>query len=68
MLRGTFATRCAEAKMSQIVLQKILGHTDIQITNKYYIDVDRHFTDSKNEHFVNYMKEHNLFERYYVTA
>ena len=68
MLRGTFATRCAEAKMPPIVLQKILGHTDIQITNKYYIDVDRHFIDSENINFVNYMKEHNLFEQYYLEA
>lgn len=68
MLRGTFATRCAETKMPPIVLQKILGHADIQITNKYYIDVDRHFIDSENENFVNYMKEHNLFNEYYLTA
>lgn len=68
MLRGTFATRCAEAKMPPIVLQKILGHVDIQITNKYYIDVDRHFIDSENENFVNYMKEHNLFNEYYLKA
>ena len=68
MLRGTFATRCAEAKMPPIVLQKILGHADIQITNKYYIDVDRHFIDSENVNFVNYMKEHNLFNEYYLKA
>lgn len=68
MLRGTFATRCAEAKMPPIVLQKILGHADIQITNKYYIDVDRHFIDSENENFVNYIKEHNLFNEYYLKA
>ena len=68
MLRGTFATRCAEAKMPPIVLQKILGHADIQITNKYYIDVDKHFIDSENENFVNYMKEHNLFNEYYLKA
>ncbi|HCF65877.1 MAG TPA: hypothetical protein DER13_06490 [Clostridiales bacterium] len=68
MLRGTFATRCAEAKMPPIVLQKILGHADIQITNKYYIDVDRHFIDSENENFVNYMKKHNLFNEYYLTT
>lgn len=68
MLRGTFATRCAEAKMPPIVLQKILGHADIQITNKYYIDVDQHFIDSENKNFVNYMKEHNLFNEYYLKA
>ena len=68
MLRGTFATRCAEAKMPPIVLQEILGHADIQITNKYYIDVDQHFINSENENFVNYMKEHNLFNEYYLKA
>ena len=68
MLRGTFATRCAEAKMPPIVLQKILGHADIDITNKYYIDVDQHFIDSENKNFVNYMKEHNLFNEYYLKA
>lgn len=68
MLRGTFATRCAEAKMPPIVLQKILGHADIQITNKYYIDVDRHFIESENANFVNYMKEHNLFNEFYLKA
>lgn len=68
MLRETFATRCVEAKMPPIVLQKILGHADIQITNKYYIDVDRHFIDSENENFVNYMKEHNLFNEYYLIS
>ena len=45
-----------------------LGHADIQITNKYYIDVDQHFIDSENKNFVNYMKEHNLFNEYYLKA
>ena len=40
MLRGTFATRCAEAKIAPIVLKQILGHKDISITMTYYIDVD----------------------------
>lgn len=68
MLRGTFATRCAEAKMPPIVLQKILGHRDISITNKYYIAVDQNFINTENVNFVNYMKEHNLFNEYYLKA
>ncbi len=37
--RHTFATRMAEAGMNPKTLQYILGHTDISITLKYYIDV-----------------------------
>ena len=32
------------------------------------IDVDQHFIDSENKNFVNYMKEHNLFNEYYLKA
>ena len=68
MLRGTFATRCAEAKMPPEVLQRILGHKDISITNKYYIAVDQNFINTENTNFVNYMKEHNLFNEFYLKA
>lgn len=37
MLRGTFATRCAEAKIEPVVLKQILGHKDISVTMKYYV-------------------------------
>lgn len=37
MLRGTFATRCAEAKIAPVVLKQILGHKDISVTMKYYV-------------------------------
>ena len=35
-LRHTFATRCIEAGMSAVVLQRIIGHTDISITLNTY--------------------------------
>lgn len=40
MLRGTFATRCAEARIDPNVLKDILGLSDTSITMKYYIDID----------------------------
>ena len=39
MLRHTFATRCIEAGMSAVVLSKILGHKNIQVTLNTYTDV-----------------------------
>lgn len=62
MLRGTFATRCAEAKIAPTVLKEILGHSDISITMKYYIDIDTDFINSENQNVVNYLIEKNIFE------
>lgn len=39
-LRHTFATRCAGAKMPPKVLQKIMGHSTIQMTMNFYVHAD----------------------------
>ena len=61
MLRGTFATRCAEAKITPVVLKEILGHSDISITMKYYIDIDTDFIKAENKSVVNYLINKNIF-------
>ena len=61
MLRGTFATRCAEAKIAPVVLKKILGHSDIAVTMKYYVDVDSEFEKSENANVENYLKARDIF-------
>ena len=61
MLRGTFATRCAQGKIAPAVLKEILGHSDISITMKYYVDIDNDFIKSENENVVNYLIEKNIF-------
>lgn len=61
MLRGTFATRCAEAKIAPAVLKEILGHSDISITMKYYVDIDTDFIKSENKNVVNYLMGKNIF-------
>lgn len=61
LLRGTFATRCAEAKIAPAVLKKILGHSDITVTMKYYIDVDAEFEKSENKNVEEYLKDKNIF-------
>lgn len=45
ILRHTFATRCIEAGMKPKILQKILGHSKIEITMNLYV----HATDDEKE-------------------
>ena len=61
MLRGSFATRCAEAKIAPVVLKQILGHKDISVTMKYYIDVDGSFIESETDNAIQYLVDKNIF-------
>lgn len=47
MLRHTFATRCIESGMSAVVLQKILGHKDIETTLNTYTSVFDKFKEDE---------------------
>lgn len=47
MLRHTFATRCIEAGISAVVLQKILGHKDIETTLNTYTSVFNKFKEDE---------------------
>ena len=54
MLRHTFATRCIENGVSPVVLQKILGHNDIQVTLNTYTDVLNEFKEKEIEKIENF--------------
>ena len=59
-LRHTYATRCIESGMPAKVLQKLLGHTDINITLNTYCSV---FEKYSNEHLAvadEYMKQNDI--------
>ena len=49
MLRHTFATRCIEASMNPAVLQKILGHKDIQVTLNTYTSIFNKYKEQEIE-------------------
>ena len=38
-LRHTFGTRCIEAGMNPVVVQKLMGHTDVSVTLNTYTSV-----------------------------
>lgn len=38
-LRHSFATYCSENGMEEIVLMKLMGHSNFETTQKYYIKV-----------------------------
>lgn len=60
-LRHTFATRCAECGMKDVVLMEIMGHYDIEITKNVYIDVQEKFKQDELKKFEKYLKNNNLF-------
>ena len=55
MLRHTYATRCIEAGISAVVLQRLLGHTDIQTTLNTYTSVFNKFKEDELQKFENYI-------------
>lgn len=60
MLRHTFATRCIEAGMSAVVLQKILGHKDVQTTLNTYTSVFDKYKETEVEKIEKYLVALNL--------
>ena len=56
-LRYTFATRCAESGLSDIVLKEIMGHYDIEVTKNVYIDVQRELENEEIKKFEKYIRK-----------
>lgn len=61
-LRHSYGTRCIEAGMPPVVLQRLLGHTDIRITLNTYTDVLNKFKEEQLDKVNHYYKQNNFFE------
>ena len=57
MLRHTYATRCIEAGMSPVVLQRLLGHKDISVTLNTYTSVLNKFKNDEIIKLDNYLNK-----------
>lgn len=66
MLRHTYATRCIEAGIPIYVLQKIMGHADIQTTINIYGEIYDYYQQNELDKYDKYMSKTNerLDEKY----
>ena len=59
-LRHTYATRCIEAGMSAVVLQRLMGHTDVKVTLNTYTSVFNEFKEKELNKVGNYLSKNIL--------
>lgn len=57
MLRHTFATRCIEAGVDLPVIQKIMGHSNIETTINIYGDIYNYYKQKETPKFIDYLKK-----------
>lgn len=57
MLRHTFATRCIEAGVDLPVIQKIMGHSNIETTINIYGDIYNYYKQKETQKFIDYIKK-----------
>lgn len=60
-LRHTYGTRCIEADMRAVALQRLMGHKDISVTLNTYTSVFNKYKESEIEKVNNYYIENELF-------
>lgn len=61
-LRHTFGTRCIEAGMRAVALQKLMGHSNVSVTLNVYTDVFNKYKESELEKVNNYYLNNEFFK------
>lgn len=59
-LRHTFGTRCIESGMQPVVVQRLMGHTDVSVTLNTYTSVFDKFKNKEIEKVNQYYMDENL--------
>ena len=59
-LRYTYGTRCIEAGMTAVVLQRLMGHKDVTVTLNTYTSVFNKFKEDELEKVNNYLTNNQL--------
>jgi len=60
-LRHTYGTRCVEAGMRAVALQRLMGHTDVSITLNTYTSVFNKYKESELEKLNEYYIQNSMF-------
>ena len=61
-LRHTYGTRCVEAGMRAVALQRLMGHTDVSVTLNTYTSVFNKYKESELEKVNQYYIENALYK------
>ena len=59
-LRHTFGTRCIESGMAPVVVQKLMGHTDVSVTINTYTSVYDEFKQKEIDKVNQYYLKENM--------
>ena len=59
-LRHTYGTRCIEAGMRAVALQRLMGHTDVAITLNTYTSVFNKYKETELEKVNNYYMNNEI--------
>ena len=60
-LRHTYGTRCIEAGMRAVALQRLMGHSDISVTMNTYVSVFNKYKEAKLEKLNDYYINNDIF-------
>ena len=64
-LRHSYGTRCIESGMAPVVVQRLMGHTDIGITLNTYTSVFDKFKEEELDKVNKYYMKENMLEKGY---
>ena len=60
-LRHTYGTRCVEAGMRAVALQRLMGHTDVSVTLNTYTSVFNKYKESELQKVNDYYLSNDIF-------